>query len=598
VAAVEELITENIDIWTSAIKRKSSAGRGGGKKIDLYGIKKLRELILDLAVRGLLVPQDSNDEPASELLKRVVTKRKGIAKGKALEKLNTMLSIPDVEKESPIPSSWEFARFGILLDFSGGSQPPKSTFSEKPQEGFVQLIQIRDLGPKPQPVYVPKEKVSKFCTTSDVMIGRYGASVGKVFWGKDGAYNVALIKLHNDFGAYANSFLFTLMNSPLGQNLFSGISRSAQAGFSKSDIENNLLPLPSIPEQHRIVAKVDELMALCDQLERLTETSLTAHQTLVKTLLDALTQAATQPAENGVVAATTPNPFEQAWHRLAEHFDTVFTTDDSIEQLKQTILQLAVMGVLTQSDKDDASVSSLLDTVYAERLVGCKNAKAKNLLVEEYSIAKASIKNNMAFVKASYFCEFITKGTTPSKKELTEQGEIPFLKVYNIVNQKLDFDYKPIFISKETHANKLKRSIIYPGDVLMNIVGPPLGKIAIINEQYPEWNMNQALAVYRPVGGIFNKYIYYVLSTRSTLTSVLKDVKGTAGQDNLSLEQCRNLVIPLPPIEVQHRIVNTIDNLFNLCDQLRTKLTNTQTKQLQITEAITTKAVNMHSSAC
>ena len=101
------------------------------------------------------------------------------------------------------------------MDFSGGGQPPKSVFSEQQQGGYVQLIQIRDLGPNPQPVYVPRDKVSKFCSENDVLVGRYGASVGKVFWGKNRAYNVALICIHNELCAYTNSYIYHMLKTLL-----------------------------------------------------------------------------------------------------------------------------------------------------------------------------------------------------------------------------------------------------------------------------------------------------------------------------------------------------------------------------------------------
>ncbi len=252
---VEKLLTDHIDIWSSALQTRSTAGRGSSGKIDLYGIKKLRELILELAVRGKLVPQDPNDEPASELLKRIAAEKAELVKQGKIKKQKPLPEISEEEKPFELPSGWEWVRFELVLDFSGGGQPPKSFFIDEPKDGYIQLIQIRDLGESPQPIYIPKEKASKFCTANDILIGRYGASVGKVFWGKDGAYNVALVKIDNSCNAFDYSFLYWLLKSPLGQRLFSGISRSAQDGFNKSDIGNKLLPLAPLCDQGRIVKK-------------------------------------------------------------------------------------------------------------------------------------------------------------------------------------------------------------------------------------------------------------------------------------------------------------------------------------------------------
>ena len=118
------------------------------------------------------------------------------------------------------------------------------------------------------------------------MVGRYGASVGKVFWGKEGAYNVALVKMIDEHRVFSKEFLFQLLKSPIGQGYFSGISRSAQDGFNKSDIEQKLVPLCSITEQHRIVAKVDQLMALCDQLKARLNQARQVHEHLANALVE------------------------------------------------------------------------------------------------------------------------------------------------------------------------------------------------------------------------------------------------------------------------------------------------------------------------
>ena len=106
----------------------------------------------------------------------------------------------------------------------------------------------------------------------------------------------------------------------------------------------------------------------------------------------------------------------------------------------------------------------------------------------------------------------------------------------------------------------------------MNIVGPPLGKVAIVTDQFSEWNMNQALAVFRPVSLLDNQYLHHVLACDLTLKGILGETRGTAGQDNLSLEQCRDIKIPLPSMAEQKRIVTKVDQLMTLCEELESKL--------------------------
>ncbi|RND30341.1 restriction endonuclease subunit S, partial [Vibrio cholerae] len=118
---VENLITEQIDIWTSAIKTKSSAGRGSSAKLELYGIKKLRELILELAVRGLLVPQDSSNEPASELLVRISEERDLLIKEKKLKRQKKLPTISEDEMPYKKPQGWEFVRLNDIIQISSGN---------------------------------------------------------------------------------------------------------------------------------------------------------------------------------------------------------------------------------------------------------------------------------------------------------------------------------------------------------------------------------------------------------------------------------------------------------------------------------------------
>jgi type I restriction enzyme S subunit len=95
----------------------------------------------------------------------------------------------------------------------------------------------------------------------------------------------------------------------------------------------------------------------------------------------------------------------------------------------------------------------------------------------------------------------------------------------------------------------------------MNIVGPPLGKVAIVGEQYLEWNINQALVLFRPKDLLLNKYLYYYLVEGEFVRYILHETKGTVGQVNISLSQCRQCEIPLPPLNEQRRIVEKIEAL-------------------------------------
>lgn len=162
-------------------------------------------------------------------------------------------------------------------------------------------------------------------------------------------------------------------------------------------------------------------------------------------------------------------------------------------------------------------------------------------------------------------CEKVQSGGTPKGSKFETIG-IPFLKVYNIVNNKIDFESEPQYVSEEIQNSQIKKSITYPGDVIMNIVGPPLNKVAIIPDTYKEWNLNQAITLFRPKEYLNNKYLYYFFCEGSSVNSVIDKTRGVVGQVNISLSQCRDFSISIPPMEEQLEIVKRIESLFNILD--------------------------------
>jgi len=180
-------------------------------------------------------------------------------------------------------------------------------------------------------------------------------------------------------------------------------------------------------------------------------------------------------------------------------------------------------------------------------------------------------------------CIGITSGSTPPNNIFSDKEGIPFLKVYNIRNQKIDFQYKPQFINEEYHL-KSKRSCLNPGDVIMNIVGPPLGKVAIIPNHFPEYNCNQAIVFFRPVIKSLNEYLYLYLLSGKFLDKI--ELIGTAGQDNISVTKSRSILIPLAPLSEQLRIIKKTDFLMDLYDRLEKQIDAATSKRTELLKAL------------
>ncbi|HCJ9853152.1 TPA: restriction endonuclease subunit S [Escherichia coli] len=370
--SVEKLIVDHMETWTSALQTRSTAGRGSSGKIDLYGIKKLRELILELAVRGKLVPQDPNDEPASELLKRIAAEKAELVKQGKIKKQKPLPEISEEEKPFELPEGWEWVTLATVGEIVGGGTPK----SDNPQfwakngikwitpadlyglKGKYITSGARDISPaglsNSSARLMPKGSV---LFSSRAPIGYVAIADAELSTNQGFKSCVPYIKESAEYIYY-----FLLASAKKIDAEASGTTFKEVSGAIVSKI---LLPLPPLSEQLKIVSRANELMSLCDQLEQQSLTSLDAHQQLVETLLGTLTdsQNAEELAEN--------------WTRISEHFDTLFTTEASVDALKQTILQLAVMGKLVPQDPNDEPASELLKRIAQEKAQLVKEGKIK-----------------------------------------------------------------------------------------------------------------------------------------------------------------------------------------------------------------------------
>lgn len=273
--------------------------------------------------------------------------------------------------------------------------------------------------------------------------------------------------------------------------------------------------------------------------------------------------------------------------------------------LKQKVLKFAIHGKLVEQDKTETPASVLLEELRSEKkrlikeriLKETKKSLIYNTLSEEnipYELPKGwcwCIVDDIAYVAA---------GSTPSKDAFVEDG-IPYIKMYNLRKQKIDFEFKPQYIKEDVHNGKLKRSRTEVGDLLMNIVGPPLGKLAIIPPTLPKANFNQAAVLIRPLlyKEALTKWLFYYLSEMSEINSI--KTKGSAGQVNISLTQSLNMRVPLPPYSELLRIIPVIDSCMSLIENIddsisEIKRTSTQAREKILDLAIHGKLVNQDSS--
>ncbi len=482
------------------------------EKFDIFAgapdaVAKMRELVLDLAVKGKLTDRD-------------------------IEKESVAFKYSDEPSSDVLPANWRLLNFGKFCDIQGGNQPPKSQFSDEPRPGYVRLFQIRDLGERPVPVYIPEESTNRFCRDGEILIGRYGASVGKVFWAQDGAYNVALAKLIYPEDALIPAFAFWVLKSDFFQAEIAGASRSAQAGFNKGDLAAIDLPLPPLAEQKRIAAKVDELMALCDRLEAQQEERETRHAALARASLAHFADA-----------PTTAN------------LDLLFHKSYSIPpaDLRKSILTLAVQGLLVPHD---------------EQSVEWETTKLKYLTTK------------------------IGSGSTPSGgKESYQASGVPLIRSMNVHFG--GFIRDGLAFLSEEQAEKLKNVTVKAEDVLLNITGASIGRVTTAPSDMEGARVNQHVCIVRPTHQILPRFLEIFLSS-PVVQDLIDDVQVGATREALTKAMIEQFDIPVPSLAEQRRIVAKVDELMVLVDALEAQLATARTTAERLMEAVVAELTQGH----
>jgi type I restriction enzyme S subunit len=504
---------------------------------------KIQQLVLDFAVRGRLNTH-SPKEGAFDL--------------EAAQSVNDPdLKAPSSEEQPfPIPGNWVWGRFGQVFNIEGGTQPPKDQFIASPRNGYIRLLQIRDFGHRPVPTYIPKTDKLRVCATNDVMLARYGASVGKVLMGHEGAYNVALTKVVFDHSRLDARFVFWWLQTSQFQKVLTSMSRSAQAGFNKGDLFPVPLPFPPLAEQRRIVAKVEELLALCDELEA-RQTAAREHRTrLVRSALDHLTTDKDEAA------------YKKHCAFCLQHSELLF---DSVPALRQAILSLAVKGHLAERKAADGNAADLLRAIgkNKEQLVNAKQLKAREIiaLVEK---SPSILPGNWAYCRLAEVCLNITDGFHNTPKS-TPSG-VRYITAQHIRPNVIDFD-NCFFVSEMDHEELVSKTKPKKGDILVVNIGAGSGTAAIINVDF-EFSFKN-VAILNKHDAIDSTYLYYVLL--ESRPAIFEELTKGGAQPFLSLGVLRNILVPLPPLAEQKRIVAKVDELMHWCDALEARLTAAQT---------------------
>lgn len=469
---------------------------------------------------------------------------------------------------SDIPKTWTKTTLGECFKWGSGGTP-KSGISNY-YGGSIPWLVIGDLNDgiinkSGQTITEQglENSSAKLVDEGTLLLAMYG-SIGKLgIAGMKLATNQAIAFAEKN--EIETKYIFSFLRYARSQ--LSELGKGAtQQNISQTVIKAFPFPLAPLNEQKRIVAKIEELFSELDNGVAALKTA--------REQLKVYRQAVLKHAFEGKLTAK--------WRE--ENADKL----ESPEQLLARIQQEREARYQQQLEDWEAAVKKWEEQGKEGKKPGKPKAQDTAILYHfpsDYYLA--NMPADWACLKAEHLCDFITKGTTPAKNELfANTGDIPFIKVYNLTkNGALDFSIDPTFVSAKTHNEFLARSKVYPNDVLMNIVGPPLGKVSIVPSTHSEWNINQAIAIYRSAA-LLPKYLSEFLLFEKTVNYMMAQSKATAGQFNLTLEICRDLPIPVPSFEEQAEIVRTLEaqlsNVDSISQEIEIQLTKSETLRQSI----------------
>ena len=536
------------------------------------GIKKLRELILTLAMQGKLVPQDPNDQPASELLKDIDAEKRRLVKA---GKIREPKPLPDIKPEEvpyELPVGWDWVRLGdVVVSIIGGGTPSKNNPSY--WGGDIPWASVKDLNVD---IYVEKtidsitneglENSSTNLIPSGSIIVCTRMGLGKI------CINNVDIAINQDLKALTvSSNVDKMFFFKKYQNYDIKGQGVTVKGIRQDELLCLFFPLPPLAEQKRIVARIDQLMARCDELEKLRAESeakrLTVHISALNRLFE----------------AQGSDSFYDAWHFINRHFSELYFVKANVTELRKAILQLGVMGKLVPQDPNDQPVKDLLARIFVERkklILRSTIDRGQQPTTLGYEIPESwrwqCLDNILVFGPTNGF----------SPKAVGYETSVRSLTLTATTSGVFKGEYSK-FISGDIPFNS--ELWLRDGDILvqrgntLEYVGVPAvyrGKPNCFI--YPDLMMKLRVS-----SEINSSFIHFAMSSEPCREFLRSRASGTSGtMPKINQATLKSLPVPIPPLAEQNRIVAKIDLLMALCDQLEQQIDATANKQSVLLNAV------------
>ncbi len=544
------------------------------------GIKKLRELILTLAMQGKLVPQDPNDQPASELLKEIEAEKRRLVKA---GKIREPKPLPEIKAEDvpyELPVGWEWVRLGSIGNiFNGNSINSEEKASKYAGAEGLPYIATKDVGyglsalDYENGIWIPKSEVQfKVAHKDAVLICAEGGSAGKKcgMTDRDICFGNKLFAIEL-FGGILSGYILYMYLTPMFRLLFTGAMSGIIGGVSIARFMELMIPLPPLAEQHRIVARIDQLMTRCDELEKLRSDReakrLTVHISALNRLFE----------------AQGSDSFTDAWHFINRHFGELYSVKANVTELRKAILQLGVMGKLVPQDTKDEPVEDLLARIFVEQKKLIRRSiadRSQQPTTLGYEIPESwrwqCLDNILVFGPTNGF----------SPKAVGYETSVRSLTLTATTSGVFKGEYSK-FISGDIPFNS--ELWLRDGDILvqrgntLEYVGVP----AVYRGKQNCFIYPDLMMKLRVSSEINSSFIHFAMSSEPCREFLRSRASGTSGtMPKINQATLKSLPVPLPPLAEQNRIVAKIDKLMALCDQLEQQIDATANKQSVLLNAV------------
>ncbi|MEA5113345.1 MAG: restriction endonuclease subunit S [Geobacteraceae bacterium] len=541
------------------------------------GVQKLRDLILSIAFQGKLVPQDPQDEPVSVLLEQIKEEKERLVLEKKIKKAELLPPVGADEAPYELPKGWDWARLGDIGLIGSSSRVHQKDWRARgvPFYRAREIVKLSKCGSVDNDLFISEELYESLTAgglvpmPGDLMITGVGTiGVPYVVKEEDRFYfkDASVLIFKNHFNIFP-FYLLQFFRSPLWNSSIHKESMGTTVHtLTIARANETLVPLPPLTEQHRIVAKVDLLMSLCDELEKRQQRSRAKLNRLNNAALDRL------------LYVSDTDSLDAAWRLVRDNFDLLYTTPDTIAKLRQTILQLAVQGKLVPQDPNDEPATILRGRIKEE----------KSQRIEERSIKEPKFLDNLedfaSELPSSWIKCFLGDLTIfgpqngYSPRGVDYQTDTKVLTLSATTRGYFDptqWKYADVDIEKSSNL------WLEPGDLLIQR-GNSLDYVGIgaVYEGdrglyiYPDLMMKLKFSKF-----INTKYALFIINSNPSREFFKRKASGTSGSmPKVNQVIVNSLPFPLPPIAEQHRIVTKVDQLMALCDELESKLAKSQAK--------------------